>query len=72
MTHAAARSCSLDIRFSCTKVKLEGGDKTAIYYPGDNVAGFVKIVGHANTVLDSVSLTLEGELQQTKFVDVTA
>ena len=72
MTFALAKSFSLDILLSCPTVKVERGDETAIYHPDDTVSGFLRIIGHANTVLDSVSLALEGEPKQTKCADVTA
>lgn len=66
MTLTLAKSFSLDIMLSCQKTRNERRDETAIYHPDDTVSGFLRIIGHSNTVLDSVSLVLEGEPKQTK------
>jgi hypothetical protein len=61
MTHALGQDCSLDILLSCPRIKGERGDETAIYHQGDIVSGFIKVLGHVNTVLDGLSVALEGE-----------
>ena len=51
---------SLDILLSSPAAEVEDVGETVIYHPGDTVSGFLRIIGHANTVLDSVSVVLEG------------
>lgn len=72
MTSALISRFSLDILLSSATAKIEGGDKAAIYHPGDTISGFLKITGYANTVLDNMSLALEGESNAGKltYVDV--
>ena len=72
MTHSLTQSCSLAILFSNPKFKVVRGDDTAIYHPGDTVSGFLKILCHAHTAFEDVSLALEGELPRRKFANKTA
>lgn len=72
MSHALAQGCFLDILLSCSRSKVERGGETAIYHPGESVSGFLKILGHTNTVFDNVSVALEGESQQREFSHIIA
>ena len=59
---------SLDILLRSAGAEVERGDETVIYHPGDTVSGFLRIIGHANIVLESVSVVLEGEREQAECV----
>ena len=72
MSLALSDSFSLDILLCCPTLKVKHGDESIIYHPNDTVSGFLRIHGHANTVLESVSLALEGEPKQATCADVAA